>query len=97
MGIATCFDAKTGKVHWQERIEGNYSASPLAAEGRIYFQNETGTGTVIKVGREFTKLATNKLEERTLASYAVTDNSFLIRTERHLYRIGDVAAAGTRR
>lgn len=89
MGIATCFDAKTGTVHWQERIDGNYSASPLAAEGRIYFQNETGTGVVLKADRTFTKLATNKLEERTLASYAVLDSSFLIRTEKHLYRIGN--------
>jgi outer membrane protein assembly factor BamB len=87
MGIASCFDAKTGKVHWQERIEGNYSASPLAAEGRIYFQNETGTGVVIQAGREFSKLATNKLEERTLASYAVAENAFFIRTEQNLYRI----------
>jgi outer membrane protein assembly factor BamB len=96
MGIVSCFDARSGKVHWQERIEGNYSASPLAAEGRIYFQNETGTGTVLKAGRVFTKLATNKLEERTLASYAVAENSFFIRTERHLYRIANRAAAETR-
>ncbi|MEO7414780.1 MAG: PQQ-binding-like beta-propeller repeat protein, partial [Opitutaceae bacterium] len=87
-GIATCWDAKTGKVHWQERIDGNYSASPVFADGRIYFQNETGTGIVLKAGREFTKLATNQLGERTLASYGVAENSFFIRTERNLYRIG---------
>ncbi|MBL9213110.1 MAG: PQQ-binding-like beta-propeller repeat protein [Opitutaceae bacterium] len=87
MGVASCFDAKTGTQHWQERLEGNYSASPLAAEGRIYFQNETGTGTVIKAGREFAKLATNKLEERTLASYGVAGKAFFIRTESSLYRI----------
>lgn len=96
-GIASCWDARTGKLHWQERLEGNYSASPLAAEGRIYFQNETGTGTVLKAAREFTKLATNKLDERTLASYAVVGNSFLIRTEHNLYRIGGGATAGTQR
>lgn len=87
-GIASCFDATTGKVHWQERIEGNYSASPLAAEDRIYFQNETGTGTVLEASKVFTKLATNKLEERSLASYGVAGNSLFIRTEKHLYRIG---------
>jgi outer membrane protein assembly factor BamB len=94
MGVASCFDAKTGTLHWQEKIEGNYSASPLHAEGRIYFQNETGTGTVLKAGREFVTLATNKLEERTLASYAVTENAFLIRTATQLYRIE--AERGTR-
>jgi outer membrane protein assembly factor BamB len=93
MGVASCFDAKTGKVHWQERLDGNYSASPLAAEGRIYFQNETGTGTVIKASREFTKLATNSLEDRTLASYGVAENSLFIRTAGHLYRIGSAPAS----
>jgi outer membrane protein assembly factor BamB len=92
-GIASCWDARTGTVHWQERIEGNYSASPIAAEGRIYFQNESGTGTVLKAGREFVKLATNKLNERTFASYAVAANSLFIRTEGHLYRIGNSARA----
>lgn len=90
-GIASCWDAKTGTVHWQERIDGNYSASPLAAEGRIYFQNETGTATVLKAGKTFAKLATNHLEEPTLASYAVAEQSLFIRTEKHLYRITNAA------
>lgn len=92
MGVASCFDARTGTVHWQERLDGNYSASPVAAEGRLYFQNETGTGTVLKAGRTFQKLATNKLEGRTLASYAVAGRSLFIRTDRHLYRIAHPAA-----
>lgn len=90
-GIASCWDARTGTLHWQQRLEGNYSASPLAAAGRIYFQNETGTGTVLQIGKAFTKLATNKLDERTLASYAVTENALIIRTAAHLYRIADSA------
>jgi len=91
-GIASCVDAKTGKVHWQERIGGNYSASPIHASGRIYFQNEEGTGVVLKAGKEFQKLATNELGERTLASYAVTDGAFFIRTEQHLFKVtGDAA------
>jgi outer membrane protein assembly factor BamB len=96
MGVASCWDAKTGTLHWQERLEGNYSASPIAAEGRIYFQNESGTGTVIRASREFTKLATNKLEERTLASYGVAENSLFIRTAGHLYRIAQRAPAESR-
>lgn len=96
-GIASCWDAKTGTVHWQERIDGNYSASPITAGDRIYFQNETGTGVVVKVGKKFVKLATNNLEERTLASYAVAENALFIRTEGHLYRIADSSAAKLRR
>jgi outer membrane protein assembly factor BamB len=86
-GIASCLDAKTGKVHWQERVGGNYSASPLVADGKIYFQNEEGTGVVVKVGKKFEQLAKNPLGEPTLASYAAADGALFIRTEKHLYRI----------
>ena len=86
-GIASCVDAKTGRVHWQERIGGNYLASPIYADGRIYFQNEEGTGVVLKAGREFEKLASNALDERTLASYAVADGALFIRAEKHLYKV----------
>ena len=86
-GIATCVDAKTGEEQWQQRLGGKFSASPIYADGRIYFQNEEGIGTVIRAGREFEKLATNKLNEGTLASHAVADSDLLIRTEKHLYRI----------
>ena len=86
-GIASCLDAKTGKVHWQERIAGSYSASPLYADGKIYCQNEEGTGVVLKASKHFEVLARNPLGERTLASYAVSDGAFFIRTESHLYRI----------
>lgn len=87
MGVATCWDARTGNVHWQEKLEGGYSASPLLADGRLYFQNENGLGTVVAAGRGFRRLANNSLGERTLASYAVTGRALLIRTESRLYRI----------
>lgn len=86
-GIASCVDARTGKVHWSERIGGNYSASPLYADGRIYCQSEDGTGVVLKAGKSFEVLARNSLGERTLASYAASDGAFFIRTESNLYRI----------
>jgi outer membrane protein assembly factor BamB len=89
-GIASCVDAKTGRVHWQERIGGNYSASPIYADGRIYFQNEEGAGVVVKASDEFQKLANNTLGERTLASYAVADDALFIRTDKHLYKVSTV-------
>ncbi len=92
-GVASCFDAKTGAVHWQEKIEGNYSASPITAEGRVYFLSEEGVGTVLKASRTFEKLAVSKLGERTLASYAVVPGALLIRGEKHLFRIAGPAAA----
>src|SRR5204862_940601 len=89
-GIATCVDAMTGRVHWAERVGGNYSASPLLADGRIYLQNEEGIGVVLAPGKTFHELARNSLGERTLASYAVTDSALFIRGEAHLYRVGNV-------
>ncbi len=86
-GVASCLDTKTGDVHWEERLGGNYSASPLYADGRIYFQSEEGDTTVIAPGREFQKLANNQLGERTLASFGVIDNALLIRSDKHLFRI----------
>jgi outer membrane protein assembly factor BamB len=86
-GIASCLDSQTGAVHWSERLEGDFSASPIYAEGRIYFQNEAGSGFVIRAGTRFELIAKNDLGERSLASYAVADNQLFIRTVDHLWAI----------
>jgi len=86
-GMATCLDALTGRAHWQERLGGNFSASPLLAEGRIYLQSEEGVGTVLKASKQFQKMAVNPLGERSLASYAAADGSLFIRTAQNLYCI----------
>jgi len=86
-GIATCLDARTGEEVWQERLPGAYSTSPVAADGRIYFLNETGEATVIRAGREFEKLASNKIDGRTFASLAFSDGAIFLRSDTHLYRI----------
>jgi len=88
-GIATCLDARTGNLHWSERLGGGFSASPVLAEGRIYFQNEEGVGTVLKAGKTFAVLAKNDLGERTLASAAMADNTIFLRSQSHLWRIGN--------
>jgi outer membrane protein assembly factor BamB len=86
-GVATCLEAKTGKEVWRERIGGGQSASPVYADGKIYFLGEDGKGVVIKAGRKFEELARNDMKERTLASYAAADGALFLRTEKHLYRI----------
>jgi outer membrane protein assembly factor BamB len=89
LGVATCMDARTGKVHWQERLGGNFSASPVFADGRIYFLNELGVTTVIAPGKKFQRLATNSLKDAwTLASMAVSGGAFFIRSADHVYKIG---------
>jgi hypothetical protein len=87
IGIATSLDAKTGAINWQARLGGNYSASPVFADGRIYFLAEEGVATVIAPGKEFRRLAMNTLDGATLPSMAVSRGSIFIRTDSHLYRI----------
>ena len=86
-GIARCLDAKTGAEVWKKRIEGTYSASPLHADGRLYFFSETGTATVLKPGRTFESLAENELEGRIMASPAISGKALFLRTDQALYRI----------
>jgi outer membrane protein assembly factor BamB len=86
-GVASCLDARTGKAHWSERLGGAFSASPLYADGKIYFQSEDGVTTVVRAGREFEQVAVNRLNERTFASPAAADGALYLRTEGHLYRL----------
>jgi len=86
-GIVTCLDAGSGTEIWRARITGNFSASPVYADGRIYFLSEEGLTVVIAPGRKFQALATNELDGETLASMAVAGGSFFIRSRTHLYRI----------
>ena len=87
IGIATCMDAETGKIHWQQRLGDNHSASPVFADGRIYFLNEQGVTNVLAPGKKFRKLATNSLDGLTLASPAVSGGSIYLRSSNQLYRI----------
>jgi outer membrane protein assembly factor BamB len=86
-GILTCADAKTGAIHYEERLLGESSSSLLYADGRIYAIDEKGLSAVVKAGKTFELLAKNDLAERTLASMAVVDSDLLIRTEKALYRV----------
>ena len=90
--VVTCFDASTGEVMWQERLgrprrEG-FSASPVAVDGKIFLTNDDGETFVLKAGPEFQLLHTNDIEARTLASPALVDGRWYIRTDRELLAIG---------
>ena len=88
-GVASCIDAKTGAPHWQVRLGGNHSASPIYADGRIYFLSEEGESVVIAPGKEFKALAKNELDGPTLASMAVSGGSIFVRSQTHLYRLSN--------
>ncbi|MBX3745364.1 MAG: PQQ-binding-like beta-propeller repeat protein [Verrucomicrobiae bacterium] len=86
-GVATCWDAATGEVLWNERIGGNHSASPILADGRIYFLNEEGKTTVVSAGRTFRKLADNELGDGFMASPAAIGDALVLRSRTMLYRV----------
>ena len=86
-GIATCLDAKTGKAIRQQRLKGEFSSSPLSADGRIYSSNQDGSTFVLSADREFELLATNTLDAGCMASPAVYGKAIYLRTKTHLYRI----------
>lgn len=86
-GLFGCVDARTGRELWRERCGGPYSASPLFADGRLYFSDEKGTTYVLQPGTRCTVLRENHLEGRFLASPAVVGKALYLRTDTHLYRI----------
>jgi outer membrane protein assembly factor BamB len=88
----TCLEAATGNLVWSERVPGKYAASPVYADGRLYFFNQSGTTTVLKPGRSFEVLATNTLADGFMASPAVSGKAFFLRTKTHLYRIEEAGA-----
>jgi len=87
-GVAKCLRAETGEEIWRERLGGRYSASPIWAEGRIYFLSEKGKTTVVQAGGEFKVLAENELKEKCGASPAVSQKHIFIRSENNIYCIG---------
>ncbi len=86
-GVATCVEAASGEQVWQQRLGGKFSSSPIYADGRIYMSSHEGTTTVIEAGRQFKKLAENRLDSGFQASPAVSGKALYLRSETHLYRI----------
>ena len=89
-GIGFCLDARTGKENWKERISGAFAASPLFADGRIYYFSQDGRTIVLQPGEKYEQLAENKLDAGFMASPAVAGKALFLRTDTHLYRIEEV-------
>jgi outer membrane protein assembly factor BamB len=81
-GMVTCYEAATGKEEYKERVGGtSYTASPVAADGRLYFTSEQGEVRVVKAGPEFALLAVNKMDETCMATPAICGGALFIRTK----------------
>jgi outer membrane protein assembly factor BamB len=86
-GNFSCLDAVSGKVIWQDKLRGQFNASPVYAGGHIYIPEVRGTIYVIEPGDSLRIKAENKLEGTIKATPAYVNGSMLVRTENHLYRI----------
>lgn len=89
-GIIGCFDAKTGKPHYRQRLPGaaGFTASPWANDGKVFCLDENGQTYVLQAGPKLEILATNKLDEMFWSSAAAIGNHLLLRSVDHLYCIG---------
>ncbi|MGA2263168.1 MAG: PQQ-binding-like beta-propeller repeat protein [Acidobacteriota bacterium] len=90
-GIFDCYELRSGKEIYRQRIPhqgGGFSASPVAADGRIYLPSEDGDIFVVKAGKDFELLATNPMGERLMATPALSDGRIFVRGEHNLFSIG---------
>jgi outer membrane protein assembly factor BamB len=86
-GVVSCLEAKNGKELWQHRVGRTYYASPICAEGHLYFFDDGGNSHVLEAGREPKVLAHSHLDAGCMASPAVAGKALFVRTKTHLYRI----------
>ncbi len=91
-GVLSCFDAKTGKRMYRARIAngkaGSYTASPVAADGKLYFSSEASGIFVVKAGPTYELLSENPMDEIVMATPAITDGLMIVRAQHHVFAFG---------
>ncbi|HZY86147.1 MAG TPA: PQQ-binding-like beta-propeller repeat protein [Gemmataceae bacterium] len=88
-GILTCYEGETGKEVYKKRLGGlSYTASPVAADGRLYFTSEQGGVRVVRAGPEFELLAANEVGDVCMATPAIADGALLVRSQHFLFALG---------
>jgi outer membrane protein assembly factor BamB len=85
-GVAHCFEARTGKIAWQERM-GEHHASLVSANGLVYFLNDNGVTHVVRPGPAYELVAQNELGEHTFASPAISEGRLFLRGDKHMFCI----------
>jgi outer membrane protein assembly factor BamB len=88
-GIGSCLDAHTGKTLWRKRFGDKFTASPVAADGKVFFTNEAGSTLVLDTSQpDYVELARNDIGEEVFASAAISQGRFFLRTAKNLVCIG---------
>ncbi len=96
LGMVHCFEAKTGKRLWQRQLGDHHSASPVSADGYLYFIADDGVTHVFKASDRFEPVAQNDLGEECYTSPAISRGQLFIRTQHHLWCIGTPRGAGAK-
>ncbi len=92
-GRLTAYDAKTGERVYRQRIgPGTYTASPIAADGKLYFTTEEGDVIVARAGAEYEELARNAMGDVCMSTPAISDGVMVVRTQKHVYGLGEEPA-----
>ena len=89
-GVVTAYDGETGERLYRARVGGggSFAASPVAADGRLYFANEDGDVYVARAGRAYEEIAKNEMKEVIMSTPAISDGVMVVRTLGHVYGIG---------
>ncbi len=92
-GVVTAYDAKSGERLYRARVGGggSFTASPVAADGKLYFANEDGDVIVARAGRKYEEIAKNKMKEAIMSTPAISDGLVIVRTIGHVYGIGEAS------
>lgn len=91
-GIVTCYDLDTGDELWKQRMGGGFSASPVAVDDLVYLPNEAGEVFIFRAGDKYEEVARNRLTDGGFASPAIVQGRIYLRTDKHLYCIGESPA-----
>lgn len=92
-GVLSAYNARTGERLYQERLPSTFSASPIAADGKLYLASEDGDVFVVKAGPKFELLSTNPMGQALMATPAISDGMIIMRGQGYVYAVAEKAQA----
>jgi outer membrane protein assembly factor BamB len=92
-GVLSSYDAKTGELIYQQRLPTSFSASPVAADGKLYLASEDGDVFVVKTGRQYELLSKNVMGQPLMATPALTQGMLIVRGDKAIYALGERKSA----
>jgi len=88
-GVFSTYDAKSGALVYQQRLPSSFSASPVAADARLYLASEDGDVFVVKAGRQYELLSRNTMGQPLMATPALSQGMLIVRGKDAVYALGE--------